>query len=37
MNHRYHTYKEKKEKIVGDPPLLDHRHSLQPKALAELV
>ena len=37
MNHRYHTCKEKKEKIIANPPLLDHGHRLQPKELAELV
>jgi len=36
--HRYHTCKEKKEKITEEPPPpLDHGHRLQPKKLAKLV
>jgi len=37
MNHQYHTYKEKKEKIVGDPSLLHHRRHSQPKNFVEIV
>ena len=37
MSHRYHIYKENKEKIVRNSPLLHHGHCPQPKEFVEIV